>query len=205
MGNGISNHSGSRMAISAMADMMKVTKSQLIDLREACLQRVRSTHKQKSPEITREVFRDAMKELNLDMNDVDVFDHLFTMHDKHGEDKLNLLVFLAGVSPLASTMDIETKLLFAFEVFDIDSTGCLQRADAKKILNGINATASYFGDPALTTKAVDIIVEDVYKNQSEIFYDEYMDLFSSHPAVLQFASSGGTIKYGNGNGQNMTR
>lgn len=65
----------------------------------------------------------------------------------------------------------------------------------KKMLNGINSTASYFGDTVLSTQAIDILLDDVYKDQSEIFFEEYMDLFAEHPAIVQFVSSGGTVKY----------
>ncbi len=202
MGNLPSNQSGStsRMAISAMADMMKVDRTQFIYLRGTCLQRVLSTKRnskrnKKQYDITREEFRNAMKEINLDMNDFDVFDHLFTMHDKYGEERINLLLFLAGISPLASTLDTGTKLYFAFEVFDIDNSGCLKKIEAKKILNGINATASFFGDPVLTSNAIDVIIEDVYRDQTELFFHEYIDLFADHPAVVQFNSSGGTARF----------
>mmetsp|Transcript_9318 Transcript_9318/g.11697 ORF Transcript_9318/g.11697 Transcript_9318/m.11697 type:complete len:204 (+) Transcript_9318:138-749(+) len=201
MGNGASG--GSRMAITAMADMMKLTKQQLIDLRTECLRLSKSSSrgssskssKNKRSFLSREDFHTAMREKNLDANDIDVLGHLYTMWDKNGDDKVGLLLFLSSISPLASTMDVESKLLFAFEIFDANNTGRLKRSEALKVLNGINSTASYFGDSVISTQAVDIIVEDIYKEQTEIFYEEYMDLFAAHPAVIQFASSGGTMKY----------
>jgi Ca2+-binding EF-hand superfamily protein len=188
------------MAISAMADMMRLSKEQLMDLRGACLRHTkpsRSGH-DKSPTITKENFRKALNELNMDVNDIDVLEHLFTMWDKHGENKVSLLIFLSGISPLASDtdVDVERKLLFAFEIFDVENSGRMKKSNALKILNGINSTASYFGDAVVSTQAVDIIVTDIYKEQTEIFYEEYMDLFSSHPAVIQFSTSGGKMKYG---------
>ncbi len=201
MGNGISG--GSRMAIAAMADMMKLTKQQLLDLRSTCLRlskysiRDGSSRKSKNKNyyLSGEDFQTAMRENKLDTNDIDVLGNLFTMWDKKGDDKVSLLLFLSSISPLASTLDVETKLLFAFEVFDANNTGRMKRNEALKILNGINSTASYFGDTVISTQAVDIIVEDIYKEQTEIFYEEYMDLFAAHPAVIQFATSGGTLKY----------
>ena len=185
------------MAISAMADMMKITKRQFVALRDVCLVHAeeRRSGKDKITIISRESLVESMHEVNLDANDKDVLDHLFTMFDKSGESKVDVLLFFASVAPLASTMDVETKLLFAFEIFDDENSGRLKKSDAKAILTGINATASYFGDAVLNSKAVDIIVDDVFKSQAEIYYEEYMDLFANHPPVMQFASSGGTMKY----------
>lgn len=196
MGNGTSG--GPRMAISAMADMITMTKPQLIDLRSACLRRVKASSSKgqyKNPTISREDFRESMKEVNLDINDYDVLDHLYTMWDRYGDNKVHILFLLSGISPLASTLDVETKLLFAFELFDVKNSGRIEKSNARKILNGINSTASYFGDSVLDTQDIDIIMKDVFKDQSEIFYQEYMDLFSNHPSVIQFATAGGSMKY----------
>ena len=201
MGNGSSGGNGNRMAISAMADMMALNKQQLLDLRSVCLRYVKPSRRDGGHDkiflISKEELRESMKEMELDLNDIDVIEHLHTMWDKYGDDKVNLLLFLAGISPLASTMDIETKLSFAFEIFDEQNTGYMKKSDAKKILSGINSTASYFGDAVISKQAIEIIADDVYKDQSEIFYQEYMDLFATHPAVIQFSSSSGTMKFEN--------
>ncbi len=199
MGNGNSN--GQRMAISAMADMMAMTKGQLINIRDICLNLHTQTNqnnnntKDRVPTLSREKLREAMNGIHLEVNDRDVLEQLFTMWDKFGDNKVNLLIFFASVSPLASTMDAETRLLFAFQVFDAESSGRMKKSDALKILNGINTTASYFGDAVLNTQLIDIIVNDIYKDQSEIYYEEYMDLFASHPGVVQFVNAGGTMKH----------
>lgn len=189
---------GPRMSFAAMAQMMSITKTQLIELRNSCLQKGRRTSRdghEKHKTFSREDLQDAMNNVKLDANDKDILDNLFTMWDKDGDNKVEIIYFLAGVSPLASTMDVETKLLFAFEVFDVNNSGRIKKSDAVKILNGINSTASYFGDSVLNNKAIYVLVDDVYKDQAEIYYEEYTDLFASHPAVVQFINSGGTMKY----------
>ena len=195
MGNG---SSGPRMAISAMADMLQITKQQMMELRNACLRNAKPS-KDKSnagPTISRSSFHKAMQEVNLDPIDVDVFDHLFTMWDTKGEGRIHMLLFLAGISPIASTMDVPTKIQFALELFDVHRTGRLRLDNALSILGGINATASYFGDAVVTPQAIEIVVEDVFKGQSEIFYMENLDIIANHPAVIQFSHAGGTMRYG---------
>eukprot|EP01083_Nonionella_stella_P006401 18584_1 len=197
MGNGSSN--GARMAISAMADMMKITKPQMMELRNACLRYAKPGTDQNinGPIISRANFHAAVSDVNLDPLDSDILDHLYTMWDKIGDSKsVNLLLFMAGISSLASTMDVQTKLEFALEIFDVHRTGRLRVADALKIFGGINATSSYFGDAVITPQAIEIMVEDIYPDQSEIFYMDHLQNIASHPSVVQFANAAGTMRYG---------
>lgn len=46
------------------------------------------------------------------------------------------LLFLAGVSPLASVMDVPTKLRLAFEVFDYQETGTMSRDNMESVIGG---------------------------------------------------------------------
>mmetsp|Transcript_15262 Transcript_15262/g.18577 ORF Transcript_15262/g.18577 Transcript_15262/m.18577 type:complete len:199 (-) Transcript_15262:93-689(-) len=197
MGNGHSG--GPRMAIAAMADMMPLTKPQLVELRNACLRHAkpnRDKSQDTGPTISRQDLISAMKEVRIDTNDADVLDQLFTMWDKTGSGRVIMFIFLSSISPLASTLDVETQLLFAFQMFDFQNTGRVRRDDAVKILGGINATASYFGDVVVTPQAVEIVIEDIFRDQTDFFYAEYVDLIASHPAVTQFVTANGTIRYG---------
>ena len=186
------------MAMSAMADHLKITKPQMMELRNACL-RVAKPSRDKSntgPTISRSSFHKAMEEVKMDPLDIDVFDHLYSMWDTHGQGKINMLLFLAGICPLASTMDVATKLQFALELFDVNRTGRLRLDDALRILGGINATASYFGDAVITPQAIEIVVEDIFLDQNEIYYMEHVDSIATHPAVVQFSLAAGTMRYG---------
>jgi hypothetical protein len=195
MGNGIS---GPRMAISAIAETLLITRPQMMELRNACL-RLAKPNRDKTnagPVITRVSFHKAMKEVALDHVDIDVFDHLYTMWDTRGEGKINLLLFLSGISPLASTMDVATKLQFAIEIFDVHRTGRFKIDDAISILGGINATASYFGDCVITPHAIEVVVEDVFDGQNEIYYMDHLNEFATHPAIIQFSIAAGNMRYG---------
>ena len=46
------------------------------------------------------------------------------------------MLFLAGVSSLATVMDIPTKLRLAFEVFDYKEKGTLSRDSIESIIGG---------------------------------------------------------------------
>lgn len=186
------------MAFSAIADMLAITRPQMMELRNACL-RLAKPNRDKvhpGPVITRGSFYKAMEEVGLPAEDIDVFDHLFTMWDVRGEGKIFLLLFLSGISPLASTMDVAIKIQFAIEIFDVHQTGRLKFDDCLAIFGGINATASYFGDSVITPHAIEIVVEDIFNGQNEIYYMERIHEFANHPAIIQFAIAAGTMRYG---------
>lgn len=204
MGNDQSKGS-SRMAISAMSNVMKLTKHELIDLRDRCVS-LSSTGKGNDPTvetISRRDFRRAMKESAVaEDNDGEVLDRLFTMWDRSGDDRVDCLPFLVGISPLASWAGVGPKLRFAFELFDVAGVGRIGREDMASVFGSINATASYFGDAVLTSTQVDAIVEDVFNSAADngegIKYADHVDMISLHPLVVQFASGSGTMRYGTG-------
>jgi Ca2+-binding EF-hand superfamily protein len=163
------------MAVTAIADMMQLNRDGFMNFRNACLRSAKPSRTgNKGPTISRTNFRSCMKEVGLNPTDTDIFEQLFTMWDKNGENNVNLLLFFASISTLASSMDVATKLLFAFEVFDVQTTGRLKQTDAVKILGGINTTASYFGDAVITPQAIEVIVEDTFKDEKEIYYVDYV-------------------------------
>uniref|UniRef100_A0A6U3NZ21 EF-hand domain-containing protein n=1 Tax=Ditylum brightwellii TaxID=49249 RepID=A0A6U3NZ21_9STRA len=215
MGNDQSRSGTNRLAITAMSNVTKITKSQLTELRDRCIELSKvpsltglddstvSNDTPKNPLITSRDFRIAMAEVGVSEEmDAEVLDRLFTMWDKTGDDKVDPILFLVGVSPLASVMDIEVRLQFAFELFDVKKTGKISHGDIMLILAGINATASYFGDAVLTAQQIEIIADDVFKSATaaergdKINYMDRLDEFSNHPLVVQFASGGGTMRYG---------
>lgn len=206
MGNEQST-SSNRMAITAMSNLIKMTKAQLLELRDASLVYAStgsadpSSGGPTSPTIDRKDFIIAMNEVGIMAEtDVDVLDKLFTMADRTGEDCVELMPFLVGLSPLASLKDVGTKLSFAFEVFDVDRTGYLTYDDLLDVLSAINATASYFGDTVLTPQYVDDIVDDIFESagSKRIAYAEHIDELVSHPLVEQFAHGEGSARYSAG-------
>jgi Ca2+-binding EF-hand superfamily protein len=195
MGN---SSSGPRMAISAMADMLAITKPQMVELRNACLRYAKPSRDKSNvgPTISQSKFHKSMKEVGLDPVAFDVFDHLYTMWDTKGSGEISLLLFLAGISPLVGTMNVLSKLQFAFELFDVQRTGRIKIDDALSILGGINATASYFGDAVITPQSIEIVIEDIFQGQNEIFFVQHLEEISKHPAVVQFSLAAGTMRYG---------
>eukprot|EP00567_Pseudictyota_dubia_P009846 CAMPEP_0197452212 /NCGR_PEP_ID=MMETSP1175-20131217/31476_1 /TAXON_ID=1003142 /ORGANISM="Triceratium dubium, Strain CCMP147" /LENGTH=194 /DNA_ID=CAMNT_0042985163 /DNA_START=177 /DNA_END=758 /DNA_ORIENTATION=- len=192
------------MAISALAEHMKITKPQLLELRDACLTyTVRGDGEDPTlSTLSRRDFHKAMSEARVPKPDREILDGLFTMWDKVGDDRTDTMLFITGISPLASILDIETKLRFAFKVYDVDRSGVLTPGDMESIFAAINATASYLGDAVMTSQQIEIVVEDVFKSPTSamtkdtIVFDDHIDEIASHPMIVQFASCGGQMRYG---------
>lgn len=205
MGNDTSTHSSSnRMAISAMAHMMNLTKPQLLLLRDKCIDvSLRDGTTMSGYKMSRERFLQAMQDSSISLEpDYKVLEKLFTMWDKHGFGWVDCLTFLAGISPLATVMDVDTKLRFAIEVYDHKKTGRISRANLLGILQAINETASYFGDKVLQPKQIVVVVDDLFDCESRIGdddtiqYDGGIAKLANHPFLIEFSSGLGSIRYG---------
>ncbi|KAL7526820.1 hypothetical protein ACHAXR_001666 [Thalassiosira sp. AJA248-18] len=205
MGNDTSKPSN-RMAVSALAHMMRITKPQLLALRDTCLfvsEKGEDVDTPSGYRLTREKFLDAMTVMQVAMEpDYQVLEKLFVMHDRNGRGWVDPLEFFAGIGPLASVMDVKTKLKFSLEVYDYKKSGRISREDLVTVLEAINATSSYFGDAVLQRNQVAVIVDDLFANEimledgNAIAYSDKVYKMTNHPLVTEFTSGSGSARYG---------
>jgi len=205
MGNDTSKPSN-RMAVSALSHMMKLTKPQLLELRDKCLSVSETGNDVPTPSgfrLHRAAFLDAMTETSVAVEpDYQVLEQLFVMWDKNGVDWVDPLAFLAGIGPLASVIDVAAKLKFSIEVYDYKKSGCISREDLVAVLEAINATSSYFGDAVLQKNQVGVIVDDLFADEklieddNAIIYSEKVYKVTNHPLVAEFTSGAGSARYG---------
>mmetsp|Transcript_14370 Transcript_14370/g.26116 ORF Transcript_14370/g.26116 Transcript_14370/m.26116 type:complete len:208 (-) Transcript_14370:46-669(-) len=206
MGNGQAKRS-KRMAMEAMSHMVQLTKNQLLELREKCYHycihdEANDENNEHSFNISREDFRAAMQDVGIADVDLDaeVLDKLFTMWDLNEVDRIPLLEFLTGVTPLTSWADVQSKLQFAFEVFDIHREGRLRESDTLSVLASINSTAAYFGDPILTTDQIKEVIRKVYDVHQDregfLCYRDHVDKICAHKTIIQFINGQGPARYG---------
>jgi len=190
------------MAISAMSHMLKITKTQLLELRDLCIAKHEDDVSTLSGyRLSRENFVAVMKDANIaEEPDQDVFEQLFIMFDKKGEDYVDPVLFFAGLSPLASVLDVSTKLRFALHVFDYKKTGRISRERLEAVLGAINSTASFFGDAVLLESQIGLIVNDIFEGEElddeTIAYSDKIYKISIHPLVVEFASGAGMARHG---------
>ena len=135
-------------------------------------------------------------------SDTEILDRLFTMFDKTGDDQVNFREFVVGISPLI-TGDVVSKLNFSFELYDLDGTGQIRPNEMSFILSSMNATASYFGDPVMTSDQIESLVDDIFKTADSsgtgtLSYSEYMTAVAEHPVLVSFITGAGSVRYGSG-------
>lgn len=195
-----------RMAVSALSHMMRITKPQLLQLRDKCLSVSETGKRVNTPSghrLSRAKFVDAMQSLNVAMEpDRQVLEKLFIMWDRDGDDWVDPLEFFAGIAPLASVMDVATKLSFSLEVYDHKKSGIINRKDLVRVLQAINTTSSYLGDAVLEKKQVAIIADDLFADELLLEYDNVLaysgkvDRMTNHPLLAEYVSGAGTARYG---------
>ena len=69
----------------------------------------------------------------------------------------------------------------------------------KNILNHLNTTASWFGDPSLSPSEVDTVVNEVFSKHDEnksnsLSYIQYMHAVAENPILVQFVNGQGTVR-----------
>jgi len=203
MGNNASNNSD-RMAISAMSHMMNITKPQLLQLRDNCISAsIKDGSTPSGYKLRRENFLQAMRDSRISIEpDYQVLEKLFTMWDRNSYG-IDTLTFFAGISPLASIMDVNTKLQYAIEVYDYKKTGRVSRISLVRILQAINETSSYFGDKVLIPRQIVVIVDDLFDGENRledddaIQYEGRVEKIACHPFVMEFSNNKGSSRYGN--------
>lgn len=152
--------------------------------------------------LSRSSFREALSTVGVVESDTEILDRLFTMFDKSGDDQVNFREFLVGISPLV-TGDVQSKIKFGLELYDIDGTGLVRPNELAFVLSSMNSTASYFGDAVMSSDQIDAAVEDVFlavdKGKSGVLeYKEHIEVIAGHKTVVAFVGGGGTVRYGGG-------
>lgn len=191
------------MAIAAMSNVTHVEKRELAAL-QSKFREIASREGNPSM-INRTEFTEALSIVGINQNDADIFDKLFTMYDKTGDDQINWRDFVVGIAPLISGTHID-KIDFALRLYDIEGTSYLKASEIINVLSQINRVASYFGDPVMTEEQVSSIVVDVLDMaggssdglSASLHYPDYIKIIADHPIVNSFIAGGGSVQYGMG-------
>jgi Ca2+-binding EF-hand superfamily protein len=139
MGNQVGK-GANRMAIAAMSNVTHVERRELLALQERLKEFAAREGNPNS--VNRGEFTEAINYIGLDQNDKEIFDRLFTMYDKTGDDVIIFRDFLAGVSPLISGSAAD-KIEFAFKMYDLEGKGTVKASGMVHVLSNMNRVASY--------------------------------------------------------------
>lgn len=189
------------MAIAAMSNVTHVEKREIT----ALLSKFRESGAKDGNVnmIRRTQFTEGLGFVGINQNDADIFDRLFTMYDKTGDDQIVFKEFIVGISPLISGSHAE-KIDFAFLLFDLEESGFLRANDMINVLSQMNRVASYFGDPVMTEDQIASVILDIVDLAglsadglaASLSYAEYSKIIAEHPMIQTFISGGGSVQYG---------
>ena len=153
-------------------------------------------------EIKRETFEEAILLLppsDIAESDNKILEQLFVMHDRNFSNTVDYKDLLVSFTFLI-TGDVKDKLLFAFSIYDEDDKGSLTSGDLRKILNCLNITALYFGDPGLTELNIKEILHDLFLHcqvkTAPLEIAKFIDELVDHEIVNKFLGGWGNAKFG---------
>jgi Ca2+-binding EF-hand superfamily protein len=131
MGNASSISKGTSLA--AVAEMMLLTKPQIMDIRESCAA-MASTDGQ----IRRKLFHIAVAKAGVQGHlETDILDLLFTMWDENCDNRVFYLDFVVGIAPLACRYEnMNSALKFILQVMDHKESGNIDSGELMSILRG---------------------------------------------------------------------
>ena len=199
MGNDVSKNMANRMGIGAISNETDVERGHLVRM-SFNLKDIGK--RQGNPNIvTKEEFHEAFQGVEISQSDRDVFDRLFVMLDRTGEDRINHKEFMTGICPFISGTTLAVMEL-AFELYE-DTSDNIKYSDLRFILMTINTVASYFGDPVMRTDQVDALVDDAAEKldlppkSGTLIMGDLAPFVANHELTKDFIEGRGTSRYGN--------
>lgn len=138
-----SSHHHHGLALLAVSNTMTITQSQILQLRKNCM--IGSLgQKRTRPKISRASFQKAMIRSHISSKqDWNILQHLFTMWDEQGEERVDFVEFLTGISLVACehVNSLQQVLVFAMHVMEnvhkkTSTQHCISKTKLEKLLNG---------------------------------------------------------------------
>ncbi|KAL5022771.1 hypothetical protein ScPMuIL_001926 [Solemya velum] len=109
--------------------------------------------------------------------DVNTFaQHMFRSFDKDGNGRVDFQEFLIGLS-VSSSSDIEQKLRWAFDMYDVDGNGTISRSEMMDILNSVyKMTDLNAGDGNTPEKMTERLFKKMDTNgDGELSWEEFLE------------------------------
>jgi Ca2+-binding EF-hand superfamily protein len=131
MGNTGSTSGGTGSAMTAVAEMMRLTKPQVLEIRKTC-----AAMASKDGQIRRKLFHIVVAKAGVTENsNADILDLLFTMWDENCDNRVPYLDFVVGIAPLACRYEnMNSALKFVLQVMDHKETGKIDSGELITIL-----------------------------------------------------------------------
>ncbi|POM78341.1 hypothetical protein PHPALM_4137 [Phytophthora palmivora] len=187
-----SEYQDSPLAVAAVAEITQFTLVQLQALQAIWCSAGSEERNLASQEadLSSEEFEEALNSVTFAASDRAIFDRLFTLLDRTGDERVLAMQFLIGVSVLLrGSLDVKLQAALQFACDAESSTGCeneLSPEGLKFTLTTLAAVASFFGDPLVPAEDVNRVVEDVCGSDGSCSCEELVKNISDHSFVQQY-------------------
>ena len=115
-------------------------------------------------------------------------DRVFTLFDVKRNNVIDFEEFVTSLSVFHPSAPLEEKALFAFRIYDIESTNYIERSEVKRFLVAIIADNP---DIHLSDEDLDRIVDDTFEQvdltgDGRINPEEWMALVNASPGIISY-------------------
>ncbi|KAE8884631.1 hypothetical protein PF005_g13702 [Phytophthora fragariae] len=192
------NSKDSPLAVAAVAEITQFTLVQLQALQAIwCSEDSREEGElaTREADLGCDEFEEALNSVNFAASDRAIFDRLFTLMDRTGDERILAIQLLIGASVLLrGSLDIKLQAALQF-ASDADSSpgfeGALSPDALTFALTTIAAVASFFGDPLVPAGDVNRVVEDLIGADGNCSCDELVKSLEDHSLVQQYVYAPG--------------
>ncbi|RLN88373.1 hypothetical protein BBJ28_00006165 [Nothophytophthora sp. Chile5] len=139
----------------------------------------------REPDLFCDEFEEALDSAQFAASDRAIFDRLFTLLDRTGDDRILAREFLVAASLLLRG-PLHVKLQAALD-FASGSDDQLSPKTLTFTLTTLAATAGFFGDPAVDSVDVSRVVSDVTADSS-LTREDLVTRIATHPLVTQYVN-----------------
>ncbi|KAF1784170.1 hypothetical protein PC129_g9266 [Phytophthora cactorum] len=191
-----SEYRDSPLAVAAVAEITQFTLVQLQALQAiwcSADSREDGDLASREADLSCEEFEEALNSVGFAASDRAIFDRLFTLLDRTGDDRIIAIQFLIGASALLrGSLDVKLQAALQF-ASDVDSSpgfeGGLSPETLIFALTTLTSVASFFGDPPVTAGDVSRVVDDVCGTDGSCSCGELVKSLEDHSFVQQFVYS----------------
>ncbi|KAL4146205.1 hypothetical protein PRNP1_012075 [Phytophthora ramorum] len=147
----------------------------------------------REPDLGCDEFEEALNSVKFAASDRAIFDRLFTLLDRTGDERILATQFLIGASLLLrGSLGVKLQAALQFAC-DAESSpgfeGGLSPEALAFALTTISSVAGFFGDPLVSADDVSRVVEDVSGSIGSCSCEELVKSIEDHSLVQQYAYS----------------
>ena len=186
MGDALSVSEHNKLAVAAISHIVHFDRAVYVDLSEQMYERS-MTAEDGSTAVTQANFAEAMASVKIHPSDREILDRLFILHDRAGDGIINVKEFVVGTSILVKGKPME-KFQLAFELYDREKTGALNKDGLLQALQWLVRTGTFFGDKPPTEEALSSLADRVFvkivdESPVDPSYVIFINPIISHPLL----------------------